>query len=104
MMLVLCLFILLQFAHPALAPATLTEATNHVISLFMSQQLVNNYLNDLDRYKKISGSLTEGVISEAFKDLLKHWSRSANLTFIAQYEFQSVKGSIGANGGVVGFD
>lgn len=89
----LCLFILLQFAHPALAPATLTEATNHVISLFMSQQLVNNYLNDLDRYKKISGSLTEGVISEAFKDLLKHWSRSANLTFIAQYEFQSVKGN-----------
>ena len=39
----------------------------------MSQQLVNNYLNDLDRYKRISGSLTEGVISEAFKDLLKAW-------------------------------
>ena len=41
----------------------------------MSQHLVNQYLNDLDRYKKMSGSLTEGVISEAFKDLLKAWAR-----------------------------
>ena len=55
----------------------------------MSQHLVNQYLNDLDRYKKISGSLTEGVISEAFKDLLKAWSRQSHLTFINQYEFVS---------------
>ena len=55
----------------------------------MSQHLVNQNLNDLDRYKKISGSLTEGVISEAFKDLLKAWSRQSNLTFINQYEFAS---------------
>ena len=27
----------------------------------MSQQLVNNHLNDLDRYEKISGSLAEGA-------------------------------------------
>ena len=46
----------------------------------MSQQLINAYLSDLDRYKKISGSLTEGVISEAFKDLLKNWSRQPHLT------------------------
>lgn len=57
----------------------------------MSQQLVNNYLNDLDRYKKISGSLTEGVISEAFKDLLKAWARQSNLHFINQYEFVSAQ-------------
>ena len=57
----------------------------------MSQQLVNNYLNDLDRYKKISGSLTEGVISEAFKDLLKAWARQSNLHFINQYEFASAQ-------------
>ena len=44
----------------------------------MSQHLVNQYLNDLDRYKKMSGSLTEGVISEAFKDLLKAWARQVN--------------------------
>jgi hypothetical protein len=57
----------------------------------MSQILVNHYLNDLDRYKKISGSLTEGIISEAFKDLLKAWSRQANLHFINQYEFVSTQ-------------
>jgi len=34
----------------------------------MSQQLINNYLNDLDRHTKISGSLAEGVINEALKD------------------------------------
>ncbi len=59
----------------------------------MSQLLISQYLNDLDRYKKISGSITEGVISEAFKDLLKAWSRQNNLTFIAQYEFATAKGN-----------
>ncbi len=59
----------------------------------MSQQLINHYLSDLDRYKKISGSLTEGVISEAFKDLLKAWARQANLHFINQYEFQTARGT-----------
>ncbi len=59
----------------------------------MSQLLISKYLNELDRYKKISGSKTEGVISEAFKDLLKDWSRQNNLTFISQYEFVSPKGN-----------
>jgi predicted helicase len=59
----------------------------------MSQLLINQYLNELDRYKKISGTDTEGVISEAFKDLLKAWSRQSNLTFINQYEFLSAKGN-----------
>ena len=57
----------------------------------MSQHLVNQYLNDLDRYKKMSGSLTEGVISEAFKDLLKAWARASNLHFINQYEFETAR-------------
>ena len=48
----------------------------------MSQILINQYLNDLERYKKFSGSMSEGVISEAFKDLLKAWARSSNLHFI----------------------
>ena len=59
----------------------------------MSQQLVNHYLSDLDRYRKISGSGTEGVISEAFKDLLKAWARQSNLHFINQYEFVSPRGN-----------
>lgn len=55
----------------------------------MSQLLINQFLNDLDRYKKFSGSLNEGVILEAFKDLLKGWARQSNLHFINQYDMQS---------------
>ena len=55
----------------------------------MSQLLIQKYLNELDRYKKISGSHTEGVTSEAFKDLLKALARQNNLIFINQYEFLS---------------
>ena len=55
----------------------------------MSKQLVGDYFNEIDRLRKFSGTSTEGVISEAFKDLLKAWSRQKNLHFIAQYEFAS---------------
>ncbi|WP_421759263.1 type ISP restriction/modification enzyme [Devosia sp.] len=55
----------------------------------MSRQLVQDYFNEIDRLRKFSGTSTEGVISEAFKDLLKAWSRQKNLQFIAQYEFAS---------------
>jgi hypothetical protein len=36
----------------------------------MSQLLVQQYLNEIDRLRKFTGSVTEGVISEAFKDLI----------------------------------
>jgi predicted helicase len=55
----------------------------------MSQLLIQTYLNDLDRARKISGTSTENVTSEAFKDLLKAWARQNNLIFINQYEFES---------------
>lgn len=55
----------------------------------MSQILIQAYLNDLDRAKKFSGSVTESVISEAFKDLLKIWAKQNNLHFLNQYEFES---------------
>lgn len=55
----------------------------------MSRQLVSEYFNEIDRLRKFSGTSTEGVISEAFKDLLKAWSRQKNLVFVAQYEFAS---------------
>ena len=57
----------------------------------MSQLLVNEYLNEIDRLRKFSGSTTEGVISEAFKDLLKAWSRQLGWQFAAQYEFASTQ-------------
>ncbi len=55
----------------------------------MSRQLIDAYFNEIDRLKKFSGTTTEGVISEAFKDLLKAWSKGKNLQFIAQYQFLS---------------
>ena len=45
----------------------------------MSQVLINNYLAELDRIKKASGSLRESVVREAFKDLLKAWGRQQDL-------------------------
>ena len=44
---------------------------------------------EIDRLKKFSGSTTEGVISEAFKDLLKAWAKRGDLVFVPQYEFLS---------------
>jgi hypothetical protein len=55
----------------------------------MSQLLIQGYFNEIDRLKKYSGTSTEGVISEAFKDLLKAWARREHLIFISQFEFLS---------------
>ena len=50
----------------------------------MSQILIHTFLSQLDLIKRVSGSLSEQVISEAFKDLLKAWSRQKGLVFLAQ--------------------
>jgi predicted helicase len=55
----------------------------------MSNLLIQAYFAELDRLKKFSGSLTEGIVSEAFKDLLKAWSKQSGLIFLSQYEFES---------------
>jgi len=52
----------------------------------MSQLLIQQYLNDLAKLRKVSGSSREGVVSEAFKDLLKGYARQHGLTFISQYK------------------
>jgi hypothetical protein len=50
--------------HLLLAVQSPSIAVSPFLGNPMKPQLVNNYLNDLDRYKKISGSFNEGVISE----------------------------------------
>jgi len=52
----------------------------------MSQVLINKYLTELANLKKVSGTHRESVVREAFKDLLKNWGRSLDLTFIPEYE------------------
>ncbi|WP_082637640.1 type ISP restriction/modification enzyme [Bradyrhizobium retamae] len=53
----------------------------------MSQHLINQYLGDLDRLRRVSGVNRESVVREAFKDLLKAWGRSRELQFIPEHEY-----------------
>jgi hypothetical protein len=43
---------------------------------YMSQVLIQQYLNQLQDLRKASGTHREMVVREAFKDLLKGWGRS----------------------------
>jgi predicted helicase len=52
----------------------------------MSQVLVQQYLNNLQDLRKVSGTHRESVVREAFKDLLKGWGRSHDLVFVPEYE------------------
>jgi Type ISP C-terminal specificity domain len=55
----------------------------------VSQVLINQYLGELDRLKKVGGTHRESVVREAFKDLLKGWGRQHDLTFIPEYKLDS---------------
>lgn len=55
----------------------------------MSQLLIQQYLNELARLKQVSGTHRESVVREAFKDLLKAWGRSQDLTFISEYQIET---------------
>ena len=55
----------------------------------MSQVLIQQYLNQLQDLRKVSGSHRESVVREAFKDLLKGWARSHDLVFIPEYEIET---------------
>ena len=55
----------------------------------MSQVLINQYLADLDRLKKVGGTHRESVVREAFKDLLKGWGKQHDLIFIPEYKLDS---------------
>jgi predicted helicase len=59
----------------------------------MNQILISHYLNDLSDLRKASGSTREGIVSEAFKDLLKGYAKSHDLIFIPQYELPRQDGA-----------
>jgi hypothetical protein len=52
----------------------------------MSKLLIQQYLNELQKQKLVSGTTRESVVREAFKDLLKAWARSHLLTFVPEHE------------------
>jgi predicted helicase len=51
--------------------------------------LINQFLNELDRLRSISGTNRESVVREAFKDLLKNWAKQHDLVFIAEFDFET---------------
>jgi hypothetical protein len=55
----------------------------------MSQVLINKYLTELANLRKVSGTHRESVVREAFKDLLKGWGRTLDLTFVPEYELET---------------
>jgi hypothetical protein len=69
----------LAFAHPAISGN----------ALFMSQILIQEYLNQLADIRRVSGTHRESVVREAFKDLLKESAREHHLIFVAEYEIES---------------
>ena len=52
----------------------------------MSQVLIQQYLNQLQDLKKVSGAYRESVVREAFKDLLRGWARSRDLIIVPEHE------------------
>ena len=68
----------------------------------MSQILINDYLNQLDIIKKVSGSQRETIVREAFKDLLKAWGKPQGLTFLAEYPLKTAfKTNIAVDGALL---
>lgn len=59
----------------------------------MSLHFIQHYLNNLSDLRKASGSGREGIVSEAFKDLLKGYAKSRGLIFIPQYELPRQDGA-----------
>ncbi len=55
----------------------------------MSRLLIQQYLAELSKLRQVSGTHRESVVREAFKDLLKGWARSHDLTFVPEYEIES---------------
>lgn len=55
----------------------------------MSQLLIQQYLNQLQDLRKVSGTSRESVVREAFKDLLKGWARAQDLIFVPEYEIET---------------
>ena len=59
----------------------------------LSQRLINSYLADIDRLRQFSGIRTEPLVREAFKNLLKRWSKADGLIFIPELFFETKLGT-----------
>lgn len=55
----------------------------------VSRILIQEYLNQLQDLRAVSGTRREMVVREAFKDLLKSSARAHDLIFVAEYEVEA---------------
>jgi predicted helicase len=55
----------------------------------MSQQLINQYLAEIDRLRKFSGLSNEQIIRPAFRRLLDSWAAADKLVFLEEYPVQT---------------
>lgn len=55
----------------------------------MSSALIIQFLGELDRIKKLSGSLNEQTIRPAFRSMLRSWAISAGLFLLEEHEFET---------------
>ncbi len=55
----------------------------------LSQHLVQAYSAEIDRIRRVTGSVTEQVLRKAFRRLIDDWSRSLNLLFVEEYEYRT---------------
>lgn len=55
----------------------------------MSAILVNKFLAELDRIKKMSGTLNEQTIRPAFRSMLRAWANSQDLFLLEEQEFET---------------
>lgn len=53
----------------------------------MSQQLINQYLSEIDRLRRFSGLSNEQIIRPAFRRLLEAWALSDKLVFLEEFPY-----------------
>ena len=59
----------------------------------MSRQLINEYRGELDMLRLVSGTRREGVLSDTFKDMLKHWDPAIELSLIPEHDIVTPNGN-----------
>jgi len=68
----------------------------------MSRQFIAEYLAELHRLHRVSGTHRETTIREAFKDLLKRYARQRDLVFLAEYPMKTERNkNISVDGALV---
>jgi hypothetical protein len=68
-----------------------TEIRSYTFCAFMSQLLIQQYLNELSDLRRASGTARETVVREAFKTLLKDIGKSHDLIFVPEYEYETLQ-------------